>query len=61
VFSGVFNNQEQAFLDKYEPKVPLGRMAEPADYDGPVVFLMSDAARYMTGSDVVVDGGFTAM
>ena len=61
VFAGVFNNQERAFLDKYEPKVPLGRMAEPADYDGPVVFLMSDAARYMTGSDMVVDGGFTAM
>jgi NAD(P)-dependent dehydrogenase (short-subunit alcohol dehydrogenase family) len=61
VFAGVFNNQEQAFLDRYEPKVPLGRMAEPADYDGPVVFLMSDASRYMTGSDVVVDGGFTAM
>jgi NAD(P)-dependent dehydrogenase (short-subunit alcohol dehydrogenase family) len=61
VFAGVFNNQERAFLDRYEPKVPLGRMAEPADYDGPVVFLMSDASRYMTGSDVVVDGGFTAM
>ena len=61
VFAGVFNNQERAFLDRYEPKVPLGRMAEPADYDGPVVFLMSDASRYMTGSDMVVDGGFTSM
>ena len=36
-------------------------MAEPADYEGPVVFLMSDASRYMTGSNVVIDGGFTAM
>ena len=60
-FAGVFANQEEAFLGPYTKKVPLGRMAEPEDYDGPVVFLMSDAARYMTGANVVVDGGFTAM
>ena len=60
-FAGVFANQEPAFLEPYTKKVPLGRMAEPEDYDGPVVFLMSDAARYMTGANVVVDGGFTAM
>jgi NAD(P)-dependent dehydrogenase (short-subunit alcohol dehydrogenase family) len=60
-FAGVYANQEPAFLEPYTKKVPLGRMAEPEDYDGPVVFLMSDAARYMTGANVVVDGGFTAM
>ena len=60
-FAGVYANQEPAFLEPYTRKVPLGRMAEPEDYDGPVVFLMSDAARYMTGANVVVDGGFTAM
>ena len=60
-FAGVFANQELAFLEPYTKKVPLGRMADPADYEGPVVFLMSDAARYMTGANVVVDGGFTAM
>lgn len=60
-FAGVFANQEPAFLEPYTKKVPLGRMAEPEDYDGPVVFLMSDAARYMTGANVVIDGGFTAM
>jgi NAD(P)-dependent dehydrogenase (short-subunit alcohol dehydrogenase family) len=60
-FAGVFNEQELAFLEPYLNKVPLGRMAEPADYEGPVVFLMSDASRYMTGADMVVDGGFTAL
>ncbi len=60
-FAGVFANQEAAFLEPYVRKVPLGRMAEPDDYEGPVVFLMSDASRYMTGSNVVIDGGFTAM
>lgn len=61
VFAGVLAGQDPDFLKAYTPKVPLGRMAEPEDYDGPVVFLMSDASRYMTGSSLVVDGGFTAM
>jgi NAD(P)-dependent dehydrogenase (short-subunit alcohol dehydrogenase family) len=60
-FSGVFNNQDPRFLEKYLPKVPLGRMAEPSDYGGTIVYLMSDASRYMTGSNVVVDGGFTSI
>lgn len=60
-FAGVFNHQDPAFLDAYVRKTPLGRMAEPADYEGPLVFLLSDAARYMTGADLVVDGGFLAL
>jgi NAD(P)-dependent dehydrogenase (short-subunit alcohol dehydrogenase family) len=60
-FAGVFANQDPAFLQAYTPKTALGRMAEPEDYDGPVVFLMSDASRYMTGSNLTVDGGFTAI
>jgi NAD(P)-dependent dehydrogenase (short-subunit alcohol dehydrogenase family) len=60
-FAGVFANQEAAFLEPYLKKVPMGRMADPADYEGPLVFLLSDAARYMTGSNLVVDGGFTAI
>jgi NAD(P)-dependent dehydrogenase (short-subunit alcohol dehydrogenase family) len=60
-FAGVFNHQDPRFLERYLPKVPLGRMANPDDYSGPIVFLMSDASRYMTGANMVVDGGFTAM
>jgi NAD(P)-dependent dehydrogenase (short-subunit alcohol dehydrogenase family) len=60
-FAGVANQQHPEFLARYLPKVPLGRMADDSDYNGTVVYLMSDASRYMTGSNVVIDGGFTAM
>ena len=58
---GVFNNQDPAFLERYHAKVPLGRMANADEYGGVVQFLLSDAASYMTGSNVIVDGGFTAL
>lgn len=59
--AGVFNRQHPAFLERYLRKVPLGRMANEDEYNGMIVYLMSDAARYMTGSNIVIDGGFTAM
>jgi NAD(P)-dependent dehydrogenase (short-subunit alcohol dehydrogenase family) len=56
---GVMGGQDQEFLGKYVARVPLGRMAEPSDLAGPLIFLASEAARYVTGINLKVDGGFT--
>jgi NAD(P)-dependent dehydrogenase (short-subunit alcohol dehydrogenase family) len=57
---GVRADQDDEFVRKYAARVPLGRMAEPADLTGPLLFLASDASRYLTGHELRVDGGFTA-
>jgi NAD(P)-dependent dehydrogenase (short-subunit alcohol dehydrogenase family) len=56
---GVFDDQDPAFVERYEANTPLGRMADPEDIAGAVIYLVSDAAAYVTGHNLVVDGGWT--
>ena len=57
--AGVYNNQSEEFVSKFSNLIPMDRMAEQDEYKGAVVFMCSDASSFMTGHNLVVDGGRT--
>lgn len=58
---GIFDNQHPSFVARYEAKVPIGRMGTPDDIAPSVSFLLSDEAKYITGHNLIVDGGWTCI
>ena len=56
---GVFNNQKESFVKNYENRTPLGRMTNGEDIKGAIAYLASGASKYVTGHNLIVDGGFS--
>lgn len=57
--AGIFRNQPESFVKSYEARTPMGRMATEQDFIAALIFLSSDGSRYMTGQNLVIDGGFS--
>lgn len=58
---GIFDHQHPSFISRYEARVPMGRMGNPDDIAPAVSFMLSDEAKYITGQNLAVDGGWTAI
>lgn len=58
---GIFDNQHPSFISRYEAKVPMGRLGKPDDIGPAVSFLLSDDAKYITGQNIIIDGGWTCI
>lgn len=58
---GIFDNQDPKFVKNYESRVPLGRMGTPEDIAPVVSFLLSEDAKYISGQNIIVDGGYTSI
>lgn len=58
---GIFDNQDEKFVGRYEQKTPLRRMGKPEDISPIVAFLISNSAGYITGQNIIIDGGWTAI
>ena len=58
---GIFNNQNEVFVSNFNSKVPMRRMGNPDDISGPVAFMLADESKYITGQNILVDGGWTAI
>ena len=58
--AGVYDNHPEEFVKRFTNLIPMGRMANVDEYKGAIVFLCSDASSYMTGSNLIIDGGRTS-
>lgn len=58
---GIFDNQNPNFVEQYTSKVPMRRMGNPDDISPVVVFLLSEDSKYISGQNIIVDGGWTAI